>query len=92
MTARGGRSSTRRRSCRQRDYEARRRQRRDRSRRIPARRPRAELDRLYDHLWMLECAITDVESDLDGRATIADHRQAMGWLLAAAKELVALRR
>jgi hypothetical protein len=41
---------------------------------------------------MLECAVTDVESDLDGRATIADHRQAMAWLLAAAKELVALRR
>ncbi len=53
---------------------------------------RAELDRLYDHLWMLECAITDVESDLDARATIADHRQAMDWLLSAAKELVALRR
>jgi hypothetical protein len=81
-----------RRSCRQRDYEARRRSAEiglDESQLVVA---RAELDRLYDHLWMLECAITDVESDLDARATIADHRQAIGWLLAAAKELVALRR
>jgi hypothetical protein len=81
-----------RRSCRQRDYEARRRSADiglDTSELVVA---RAEIDRLNDHLWMLECAITDVESDLHERATIADHRRAMDWVLAAARELVALRR
>src|SRR5258706_5728759 len=81
-----------RRSCRQRDYEARRRGAEiglDESQLVVA---RTELDRLYDHLWMLECAIVDVETDLHQRSTVAEHREAMAWLLAAAKELVALRR
>jgi hypothetical protein len=38
------------------------------------------------------CAIGDVGCDLDERATVADHARAIEWLLAAARDVVALRR
>jgi hypothetical protein len=81
-----------RRSCRQRDYEARRRAREvglDTTELIVA---RDQLHRLYDELWVLECAIHDVEQDLAHARTIADHREALAWILDAARTLVALPR
>jgi len=49
---------------------------------------RSELDRLYDDLFVLTCAITDVERDLEsGRHTVASLREAVEWLLEAARPL-----
>jgi hypothetical protein len=81
-----------RRSCRQRDYEARRRATEvglDTTELIVA---RDQLHRLYDELWVLDCAIHDVDQDLAHARTIADHRAALDWLLDAARRLVALPR
>lgn len=78
-----------RRSCRQRDFEARQRATRhglDESAIIVARR---ELDDLRDELYVLACAIEDVERDLSGRPELGDYRDAVHTLLAAAKPLTA---
>lgn len=49
---------------------------------------REELDALHDELYVLACAVEDVERDLgDGRATATDLRDALDWLLAAARPL-----
>jgi hypothetical protein len=51
---------------------------------------RAELDGLRDDLYVLACAVEDVERDLassKGRATIADLREHLDWLLDAARPL-----
>ncbi len=76
-------------SCRQRDYEARRRSAErglDETEIIVT---RARLDALHDRLWVLSCAIEDVDGDL-GRATDAgDYRAAVEWLLEAARPLLA---
>lgn len=48
---------------------------------------RDELDALRDQLWILQCAIEDVERDLADSATLADHRRALAWLLDAARPL-----
>ena len=53
---------------------------------------REELHRLFDQLWVLECAVADVERDLAAAKTIADHREALAWLLDAARPVVALNR
>jgi len=77
-----------RRSCRQRDYEARRRASErglDESEIIVT---RARLDALHDRLWVLSCAVEDVDADL-ARASGADEfRAAAEWLLEAARPLV----
>ena len=78
-----------RRSCRQRDYEARQRAidvgLSDREL-IVARRT---IDDLRDQLYILECAIEDVERDLAAGPTRADYRDAIDWLLEAARPLLA---
>jgi hypothetical protein len=82
-----------RRSCRQRDYEARR-QSADLglgdTQLVVA---RADLDALHDRLYALEAAIEDVDRDLAaGDAPAADdYREALDWVLAAARPLTALR-
>ena len=50
---------------------------------------RAELDTLHDELYVLACAVEDVERDLSGdrQPTAAQLRDAVDWLLAAATPL-----
>jgi hypothetical protein len=49
---------------------------------------RAELDALYDELYVLSCAVADTERELsDRRATATTLREAMAWLLEAADPL-----
>ena len=49
---------------------------------------RAELDALYDELYVLSCAVADTEKEMtDRRATVTSLREAMGWLLEAAEPL-----
>ncbi len=48
---------------------------------------RTELDALHDELYVLACAVEDVERDLTGRSTVAELRDAVAWLLEAAKPL-----
>ena len=53
-----------RRSCRQRDYEARHRAQELGLSEAELIVTREELHRLFDQLWVLECAVADVERDL----------------------------
>lgn len=51
---------------------------------------RAELDALHDDLYVLACAAEDTERDLDAagaRPTVRELRDALDWLLAAARPL-----
>ena len=75
-------------SCRQLDYQARRRPTeggRSDPARIVARRERAAR---YARLSVLEPAIEDVDRDLADDPTPADYRDAVAWLLAAARPVV----
>lgn len=45
------------------------------------------MDELRDRLYVLEAAIEDVERDLSGAPTKADYRDAVDWLLDAARPL-----
>jgi hypothetical protein len=49
---------------------------------------RDELDDLYDRLYVLEAAVQDVESDLAGEPGLQEYREAVQWLLEAARPLV----
>lgn len=51
---------------------------------------RAELDRLRDQIFVLKCAVEDVEGDLDpkGDPTTRDFKAALRWILDAARPLV----
>lgn len=50
---------------------------------------RSELDALHDELYVLACAVDDVERDLSapGRQTTSELRDAIDWLLDAARPL-----
>jgi hypothetical protein len=48
---------------------------------------RAELDALHDQLYMLEAAVEDVERDLVASPTKQDLRDAVAWLIEAARPL-----
>lgn len=52
---------------------------------------RGELNALRDQIFVLRCAIEDVERDLDPNVdpTTRDYRAALKWLLEAAKPVVA---
>jgi len=81
-----------RRSCRQRDYEARR-QAADLglgdTRLVVV---RAEMDALRDRLYELEAAIEDVDHDLAATTPGEDdYREALDWVLRAARPLTRLR-
>lgn len=52
---------------------------------------RRELDQLFDLLYVLECAVEDVERDLSGTPNEQDLRDAVAWLLQAAGPVVARR-
>jgi hypothetical protein len=73
------------RSCRQRDYEARRR---SAERGLDEREiivTRAGLDQLRDQVWILRCAVQDVDNDI---AAGGDPGVALAWLLDAARGVV----
>jgi hypothetical protein len=53
---------------------------------------RGELDELRDHLWVLEQTVHDVERDLATARTTRELRDALEWLLHAARPLIALQR
>ena len=50
---------------------------------------RQRLDELQDNLFVLRCAVEDVERDLPNARTVKEHREAIAWLLDAARPLVA---
>lgn len=49
---------------------------------------REQLDALHDQLYVLEAAIADVERDLAESAELRDYREALAWVLEAAKPLL----
>lgn len=51
---------------------------------------RAALNELKDRIYVLSCAVEDVEQDLDPDLdpTMRDFRKALEWLLEAARPLV----
>src|SRR5689334_23528820 len=73
------------RSCRQRDYEARRRAAELGLGEHELVVAREELEGTRDRLYVLACAIEDVERDVGDEAALNDVREALGWLLDAAK-------
>lgn len=79
------------RSCRQRDYEARQRSREGGGSESELIVARGQLDALYDQLYVLEAAIEDVDRDVERARTAGDYRDAVEWLLEAARPLVAMR-
>ncbi|HAS13068.1 MAG TPA: hypothetical protein DCS55_21550 [Acidimicrobiaceae bacterium] len=77
-----------RRSCRQRDYEARQRASEVGLSEHELVLTRQAMDDLRDRLYVLECAVEDVERDLVGAPTRAEYREALDWLLDAARPVV----
>jgi hypothetical protein len=74
-------------SCRQLDYQARRRAAEAGLGDDQVVVSRRELDDLHDLLYVLETAVADVERDLTEARTVADHRDALRYLLDAARPL-----
>lgn len=54
---------------------------------------RRDIDSLHDRLYVLEAAMEDVERDLAAcpRPGAADYREALEWLMSAARPLTTLR-
>lgn len=52
---------------------------------------RQALEELHDALYVLEAAVEDVERDLHSARTAKDYREALDWLLQAAKPLTTKR-
>jgi hypothetical protein len=78
-----------RRSCRQRDFEARERAKAlglDEAELIIT---RAALEELRDKLFVLRCAVQDVERDLTASRTLTSYKDAVGWLIDSASPLLA---
>ena len=78
-------------SCRQRAYESRRRAAEVGLSEHELVLARTQLDELHDRLYVLECAIEDVERDVSASATKAELKEAVDWLVDAARPLVDLR-
>jgi hypothetical protein len=49
---------------------------------------RAELEGLRDRLYVLACAVEDVERDVDDATPEPEVREAMAWLLDAAHQAI----
>ncbi len=77
-----------RRSCRQRDYEARQRAAEVGLSEDELVLTRRAMDDLRDKLYVLACAVEDVERDLAGAPTKGDYADAVRWLLDAARPLL----
>jgi hypothetical protein len=79
-------------SCRQQDYIARGRAAEVGLSEAELIVARSQLDDLHDRLYMLEAAVEDVERDLAGdEPTAKDLREAVDWLLDAARPLIEVR-
>jgi hypothetical protein len=78
-------------SCRQRAYEARRRAAEVGLSEAELVVARSQLEELHDRLYVLECAVEDVERDLTPSASRDEYREAVEWLLDAARPLGDLR-
>ena len=52
---------------------------------------RQALDELHDALYVLEAAIEDVDRDLQSAKTAKDYREALEWVMQAARPLVTKR-
>jgi hypothetical protein len=48
---------------------------------------RGELDRLHDDLYVLSCAVADIEQDLSQDPDPAELRELLDWILSAARPL-----
>jgi len=77
-----------RRSCRQRDYEARRRAAELGLGEHELVVARTELEAQRDALYALACAVEDVERDVDAATEPPEVREALAWLLDAAKHAI----
>jgi hypothetical protein len=77
-----------RRSCRQRDYEARQRASEVGLSEHELVLTRQAMDELRDRIYVLECAMEDVERDLSGTPTKAEYQDAVAWLLDAARPVI----
>jgi hypothetical protein len=76
-----------RRSCRQRAYEARRRAAELGVGETEVIMTKAELQDLQDRIYVLQCAVEDVERDLASDDRPAAVQEALAWLLANARPL-----
>jgi hypothetical protein len=77
-----------RRSCRQRHYESRRRAAELGLGEHELVIARTELESLRDRLYVLACAVDDVERDVSTTDDAAEVREALDWLLEASKQAV----
>ena len=75
-----------RRSCRQRHYEARRRATELGLGEHELVVARTELEGVRDRLYVLACAVADVERDVDDTTAAPEVREALDWLLDAARQ------
>jgi hypothetical protein len=74
------------------DYQARRRAKELRLGESELVMARHEVDSLRDGLYVLACALEDVERDLSGGSpTKAELREALDWLMEAARPLCTVR-
>jgi hypothetical protein len=77
-----------RRSCRQRHYESKRRAQELGLGEHELVMARSELEALRDRLYVLACAVEDVERDVDDGTAPQEVRKALAWLLDAAKHAI----
>jgi hypothetical protein len=77
-----------RRSCRQRDFEARHRARELGLAESDLVVARQAMDRLDDLLFVLGCAIADVDGDVELDSSPEQLRRSLDWLLEAARPLL----
>jgi hypothetical protein len=78
-------------TCRQRDWEARQRAAEAGLSERELIVTRTELDALRDQLYVLEAAVADVDRDLAEADDDTAVREALAWLLEAARPLVGIR-
>ena len=76
------------RSCRQRDYESRQRANDHGLNEADLIVARTAIDQLRDDIYVLQCAVEDVERDLRVSDAEVEVRSALDWLLGAARPLV----
>lgn len=77
------------RSCRQRDFEARQRIRADGLAEDELVITRQALSQIDDFVYVLACAVEDVERDMAAEHDDDDVRRSLAWLLDAARPLAA---
>jgi hypothetical protein len=77
-----------RRSCRQRDFEARKRARELGLAETDLIVARKAVEKLDDLLFVLSCAVTDVEADIALDKSPGQVRMSLDWLLEAARPLI----